>query len=96
MQAHIVDLELLPLRFLPYGHEVNPESIVLIRTSRPTKRLEPEVENGPVCHIFRFAWLGPHEAKDFKACATTACLNGFALLARNHQGKHILSLTMRP
>lgn len=58
MQAHIVDLELLPLRFLPYGHEVNPESIVLIRTSRPTKRLEPEVENGPVCHIFRFASRG--------------------------------------
>jgi len=59
------------------------------------RRIEPEVKYGLFCHIVRFTWLGLHEANDFKACATTACLNGFALLDSNHQGKHILSLTMR-
>jgi len=36
-----------------------------------------------------------HEAIDSEVCATTACLNGFALLDNNYQGKSILSLTMR-
>lgn len=94
-QGHAVKLEFSLPRYLPYLDQADIGSIVFVRNLPLTRHLEPEVKYGLLCRLLRFAWLGLHEANDFKACATSTCLNGLALLDGNHQGKHILSLTLR-
>jgi len=94
MQGHAVELEFLLPQLLAF-YPANAGNVVLIRNSPSKRQLECEIDHGLFCHVIRFAWLGLHEANDSKACATTACLNGYASLDRTLQGKHILSLTLR-